>query len=83
MSVSGSLLPKPAEYLKFESVVLHFSKVIPGEAARGLVPYYHYRITVNGADVGHINLRVGYTEHVRLSAGHIGFEIAAPYRGYR
>jgi tagatose 1,6-diphosphate aldolase len=30
---------------------------------------------------GHINFRVGHTEHVRVSAGHIGFEITEPFRG--
>lgn len=83
MSSLETSLPKPPEYLALDCVTLRFSKVGPGEAARGFVPYYHYRIFVDGVDVGHINLRVGDTEHVRLSAGHVGFEIAAPYRGHR
>ena len=50
----------------------------------GLVPYYHFRIIdVDGTDVGHINFRVGDTEHVRVSAGHIGFEIADVFRRLR
>ena len=83
MSVLVSLLPKPPEYLEHGSVTLRYSKSVPSDPGRGFVPYYHYRIFVDGADVGHINLRVGDTEHVRLSAGHVGFEIAAPYRGHR
>ena len=83
MSALKSLLTKPPEHLEFDSVTLRFSTIVPGDAARGLVPYYHYRIFADGADVGHINLRVGDTEHVRLSAGHVGFEIAMPYRGHR
>lgn len=76
-------LPQPSAHLSFDSVTLHLSEIVPGDAARGFVPYYHYRICVNGADVGHINLRVGDTEHVRFYAGHVGFEIAAPHRGHR
>src|SRR5208283_132500 len=49
---------------------------------RGFVPYYHFRILVaDGTDVGHINFRVGATEHVRLCAGHVGFEITGTFRG--
>jgi predicted acetyltransferase len=53
-----------------------------GEPSRGFVPYYHFHIlTADGLDVGHINFRVGDTEHVRICAGHIGFEIAEAFRG--
>ena len=83
MAVLESTLPNPPESLAFDSVTLRFSEVFPGDAARGFVPYYNYRIFVDGCDVGHVNLRVGDTEHVRLSAGHVGFEVASPYRGRR
>jgi hypothetical protein len=83
MSVLESPLPKPPEHLEHNSISLRFSKVMPGDATRGFVPYYHYRIFADDADVGHLNLRVGDTEHVRLSAGHVGFEIATPFRGHR
>lgn len=83
MSVLETLLPRSPEYLVFDPVTLHFSTVAPGDSDRGFVAYYHYRIFVDGADVGHINLRVGDTEHVRLCAGHVGFEIAASHRGHR
>jgi predicted acetyltransferase len=32
-------------------------------------------------DVGHINFRVGDTEHLRVCAGHIGFEVVESCRG--
>ena len=64
-------------------MTLHFSKIVPGDAGRGFVLSYHYRIVVAGEDVGHINLRVGDTEHVQLCAGHVGFEVAARFRGHR
>jgi tagatose 1,6-diphosphate aldolase len=83
MSAPESPLPKPPDCLEHDSVSLRFSKVVPGDATRGFVPYYHFRIFADGADIGHINLRVGDTEHVRLSAGHIGYEISAAHRGHR
>lgn len=83
MSTEISLPATQPEQLECDPVTLRFSKIVPGDPSRGFVPYYHYRIFVEGTDVGHINLRVGETEHVRLSAGHIGFEIAAAHRGHR
>ncbi|MBI1369912.1 MAG: GNAT family N-acetyltransferase [Planctomycetes bacterium] len=75
-------LPLPPESLAFGEVTVRFSRVVPGEAARGLVPSFHFRIiAADGSDAGHINFRVGETEHVRLCAGHIGFEIAERFRG--
>jgi predicted acetyltransferase len=77
-------LPAPAETLSSCDVTLRFVKIMPGEPSRGLVPYYHFRILVgDGTDAGHINFRVGDTEHVRNSAGHIGFEIIEAFRGHR
>lgn len=76
-------LPLPPGALSDGGVSLRFVRVVPGEPACGFVPYYHFRIiTADGADVGHINFRVGDTEHVRVSAGHIGFEILEAHRGH-
>ncbi|QIF03009.1 GNAT family N-acetyltransferase [Roseimicrobium sp. ORNL1] len=83
MRALSSIPPLPPEHLEGDSVTLRFATLVPGDAALGFVPYYHFRILVGGTDVGHINLRVGDTEHVLRSAGHIGFEIAAPHRGHR
>jgi predicted acetyltransferase len=82
MSETPEMLPPVPENLAFGPVVLHFSKVVPGDPARGFVPYYHFRIFGNGGDIGHINLRVGDTEHVRFCAGHVGFEIEESHRGH-
>lgn len=74
---------RPPETLSFDRVVLRFSRVAPGNRARGFVPSHHFRIlTADGTDIGHINFRVGDTEHVRVSAGHIGFEITEAFRGH-
>ena len=75
-------LPNPPENLSFGHVRLQFSRIVPGDVPRGLVPYYHFRIiAADGTDVGHINFRVGDTEHVRLCAGHVGYEIIGTFRG--
>ena len=58
-------------------------RIVPGELSCGFVPYYHFRILVaQGAKVGHINFRVGDTEHVRLCGGHIGYEVSEAFRGH-
>ena len=64
-------------------VSLRFSKIVPGDAERGFAPAYQFRIlNEDGTDVGRINFRVGDSEHVRLIAGHIGYEIAEAWRGH-
>ncbi len=76
-------LPDPPAALSSGDVLLRFVRVVPSEASRGLVPFYHFQIlAAAGQEVGHINFRVGDTEHVRVSAGHIGFEILEPFRGH-
>ena len=76
-------LPTPPDALSYGKVKLRFVEIVPGEPARDLVPYYHFRILdAAGADAGHINFRVGDTSHVRICAGHIGFVIHGPFRGH-
>lgn len=75
-------LPIPPRNLCHGDVALRFSGIVPGEPERRLVPYYHFRVRIaDGTDVGHVNFRVGDTEHIRVFAGHIGFGIAEPFRG--
>ncbi len=51
---------------------------------RRFVPFYHLHIyNINGEKAGHINFRVGDTEHVRFCAGNIGYEISEQFRGNR
>ena len=85
MSVLSSTgaLPLPPEVLTFGQVELRFVRVVPGEPERGFVPAYNFRVrTLAGADVGHINFRVGDTVHIRMYAGHIGYEIFEAHRGH-
>jgi predicted acetyltransferase len=83
-SPTGEDLPAPPLTLAAGEVSLRFVRVVPGEPARGLVPFYHFRIlAADGTDVGHINFRVGESEHVRVAAGHIGYQIGEAFRGHR
>lgn len=78
-----STLPPPPDDLGFGSVRLHFVELTPGNAARGFVPSYHFRILLaDGTDAGHLNFRVGDSDHVRLYAGHIGYEVRETHRGH-
>jgi tagatose 1,6-diphosphate aldolase len=82
-AISPVPLMTSPDNLAFGKVRLRFVDVVPGDAGRGFVSYYHFRIlTLDDSDVGHINFRVGDTAHVRLYAGHIGFEIAEAFRGH-
>jgi predicted acetyltransferase len=78
------LLPNPPEEpLSFGEVTLRFTQIVPGDLSRGFVPSFQFRIfAADGCNVGHINFRVGDTEHVRTCAGHLGFEIAERFRGH-
>jgi tagatose 1,6-diphosphate aldolase len=69
--------------LAFGSVSLRLVRIVPPDADRGFVPYYQFSIHASVPDVGHINLRVGDTDHIRLYAGHIGYAVLEPFRGHR
>lgn len=47
------------------------------------VPTYSFNMvsTIVGGNVGHIRLRVGSTAHIKLYAGHVGYNVDAPFRG--
>ncbi|HUG10091.1 MAG TPA: GNAT family N-acetyltransferase [Opitutaceae bacterium] len=78
-----SSLPSPPSTLCSEDVRLRFVAIKPADPARGFVPSYHFRIvTLDEADVGHISFRMGETDHIRICAGHIGFEIVEGKRGH-
>jgi len=81
-NTTDDTLPSPPERLSFGDVQLHFNRIVPGNPTLGFVPYYHFRIfAADDVDVGHINFRVGQTDHVEICAGHIGFEIKPEARG--
>jgi tagatose 1,6-diphosphate aldolase len=82
-ALSVESLPAPSGVLSAGAVSLRLAQILPGEPARALVPSYHFRILISGGtDVGHLNFRVGETDHVRLVAGHIGYEVLEQHRGH-
>jgi len=75
-------LPAPPDTLSFGDVRLLFIQLVTGNLARGLVPAYQFRVLIlDGLNVGHLNFRVGDTDHIQICAGHIGYGIMEPFRG--
>ncbi len=76
-------LPQAPESLSHGGVKVVFDRMTDGDERRGLVPGYHFKM-FNGQEieVGHVNFRVGDTEHVRYAAGHVGYEVAECHRGH-
>lgn len=75
-------LPAPPGVLSYGDVVIRFDQIEEGDPAQGHVPYYHFRImAAEDQDVGHINFRVGHTDHVEWFAGHVGFRVHPAFRG--
>jgi len=83
MGASGESFPPPPPDLVFDAVTLEFVRLVPADLERGFVPFYHFNIVARGAEVGHINFRVGDTAHIRLYAGHIGYAVSEPFRGHK
>jgi demethylmenaquinone methyltransferase/2-methoxy-6-polyprenyl-1,4-benzoquinol methylase len=82
LSYVPKMFPAPPDNLSFGEVRLRFVRLVPSDPTRNFVPFYHFRILVSdGSDVGYVNFRIGDTEHVRVCAGDIGFEILEPFRG--
>jgi len=76
-------LIEPPPLLHGSPVSLRFAMIVPGDPGRGFVPFYHFRMVLpDSIDAGHINLRVGDTNHVLLYAGHIGYMVYEEYRGH-
>jgi len=80
--VDGRNLPPPPALITGKEVDLLFDSILPGNALYGFVPYYHFLIrSPEQVITGHINFKVGMTDHVLYCAGHIGYEISEPFRG--
>ena len=79
---SRMMLIDPPNDLEAGPVRLRFDRVVEGDSACGLVPYYHFKVLDRtNTVVGHINLRIGDTTHVLMCAGHVGYEIIPEFRG--
>lgn len=68
--------------LRDRELVLMCVKHVPADPERGLVPYYMFDMRVRYQTVGHINLRIGNTDHIVLHAGHIGYGVDPAHRGH-
>lgn len=57
----------------------------PGDLTRNRVPVYKFKMTPAGRKeaMGQISLRIGYTHHIIMYAGHIGYGVRPEYRGHR
>eukprot|EP00698_Gefionella_okellyi_P017132 TRINITY_DN4967_c0_g2_i1.p1 TRINITY_DN4967_c0_g2~~TRINITY_DN4967_c0_g2_i1.p1 ORF type:complete len:150 (-),score=16.87 TRINITY_DN4967_c0_g2_i1:165-578(-) len=53
----------------------------PADEQRGWVRAAHFDVLENEVTIGHVDLRLGDTEHLRLYGGHIGYNIQEPWRG--
>ena len=77
-------MPEAPANLSYGEVLLRFIQIVPGDSRTGLAPFYHFRILrADSCEVGHINFRVGSSEHVQLCAGHVGYAIEETFRGHR
>ncbi|MEM0970700.1 MAG: GNAT family N-acetyltransferase [Verrucomicrobiota bacterium] len=78
-----SPLPPPPSSCRYGQVTLLFDSLTEGDAKRGFVPGYRFRIQNDHLiDVGILHVRVGDTRHVQIAAGHIGYEVQKTYRGH-
>lgn len=63
-------------------IKLVFEEFVDIEPGGPLVPFYHFKIADSkGTVVGHLNFKVGNTDHIMQCAGHIGYEILPAHRG--
>jgi len=71
--------------LRDEDLLLTLSETLQADTARGWAPCYMFHMIngERGRKVGEIQLRIGFTEHLRLYAGHIGYSVEADFRGHR
>lgn len=76
-------LAPTSKFLSYGKVNIVFDQLTEGDVVRGFAPGYHFKIlNRDSIEVGHFNFRVGDSEHVRLAAGHIGYEILEEHRGH-
>ncbi len=57
----------------------------PGDPGIGFVPAYRFEMRLRGTatKVGDIDLRVGYTNHLVMYGGQIGYTVLPQHRGHR
>ena len=69
------------DFLKSEEIYLKLEKVSEGNQEKNYVPTYYFKIcTLNGAEIGECDLRIGYNANTYYG-GNIGYSIKKEYRG--
>ena len=65
------------------NLLLEVKETISADREHHLQPEYRFRIfrSLDGVQVGGINLRIGDSDALRMYNGHIGYGIDAPFRG--
>lgn len=73
--------PLPVDPLHDRGLALPLASFGPHPIHR--VPTYFFSMTdtATGAEVGNINLRLGWDDNLRLYAGHIGYGVHEAFRG--
>jgi predicted acetyltransferase len=64
---------------------LVLAEAYPGDAVKARVPAYRFRMMLAGheQEIGHIELRVGNTDHILKYAGHLGYRVEPQHQGCR
>ena len=65
-------------------LVLVLAEKYPGDPAINYVPAYKFSMTLGeqATEIGHIDLRVGNTNHIVMYGGHLAYGVAPEYRGH-
>lgn len=78
----AQLAPVDPGELSDGELTLHLDKYAPHNVHK--VPTYHFRMvhTETGAELGLINLRIGFSAHIERYAGHVGYVVHPDHRGH-
>ena len=73
------------DWLSDGEIALRVRATCPEDFSRGYVPVYKFDVLLADRKtvIGAVDFRIGYTEHIALYAGHIGYGIEPAYRGNR
>ncbi len=65
-------------------LVLILAEEYPGDPAINYVPAYKFRMTLadQNTEIGHIELRIGNTNHIVMYGGHLAYGVALEHRGH-
>jgi tagatose 1,6-diphosphate aldolase len=84
VAAQGIQLHDPGRLIDGE-LELVLAKACPGDPVKAKVPAYRFRMMLasHEQEIGHIELRVGNTDHIRRHAGHLGYRVEPQHQGRR